>query len=728
MTTTNIGKLKVTIGADTTDLARGIGRAKAHVRSFAKVAKVGALAAGAAFAAAGAGMTALARGGLANVDAQAKMARSVDGSIDALRALQLAGADAGVATSDMNQSVQMMGKRLAEAARDGFGPAHEALEMLGLSASDLMKMDVDARFGAIADAVNGLGLNAAGAADVMRQFGVRSNEVALALLQGSGAIREARAEVDKFGLSLDAASAAGVERANDAFSRVRLVFESLSNQLAVNLAPILERISVDFQNMATVGGPLQGSVDRLVAGFGDLAKTLLDPAFINAAVTLGTTIMGAVTGLARAMQILVDYADLAGTAMIALGGAMAFFSGPVGLAIAAVSAGVFLLSTRLGSTATAADEAALAEARLSAALDLVDLANVDAVASGEKLINTHIDSARAALEAARAELSLVRARQQAGEALLDQNPLTAGGNSGMSEEMAANTARAAAALDEAEAQLERYQKVLEGFKRSQFPSQGTGGGASAPGGTTPTNTDQLGIEKLNKDLAALVKKLDPAQAKIIEFTTAQQLLTQAKMAGVITDEEYLLRMDQLNEAFGEVPKVTSAAAASVSNLSDELDESAKISQAVSDDISGAFGTMITTIESGRDAVKQFGLELARIALTRGISNILGGSDWLGNLFSPGANALGTDNWRGGMSWVGERGPELVNLPRGAQVIPNNKLGGGGGPSFTYAPTIDARGASLEAVQELKNQMSADSQQFNAKVIGAVKNAQMKRAL
>jgi len=34
----------------------------------------------------------------------------------------------------------------------------------------------------------------------------------------------------------------------------------------------------------------------------------------------------------------------------------------------------------------------------------------------------------------------------------------------------------------------------------------------------------------------------------------------------------------------------------------------------------------------------------------------------------GHNAGGTSNWRGGLTWVGEQGPELVNLPRGAQVI------------------------------------------------------------
>lgn len=40
----------------------------------------------------------------------------------------------------------------------------------------------------------------------------------------------------------------------------------------------------------------------------------------------------------------------------------------------------------------------------------------------------------------------------------------------------------------------------------------------------------------------------------------------------------------------------------------------------------------------------------------------------------GQNANGTDSWRGGLTWVGEKGPELVNLPGGSQVIPNHKTG------------------------------------------------------
>lgn len=51
-------------------------------------------------------------------------------------------------------------------------------------------------------------------------------------------------------------------------------------------------------------------------------------------------------------------------------------------------------------------------------------------------------------------------------------------------------------------------------------------------------------------------------------------------------------------------------------------------------------------------------------------------------------ARGTDNWRGGPTWVGEKGPEILNLPRGSQVIPNHKIGasmGGSAPTFNIYP-------------------------------------------
>ena len=39
---------------------------------------------------------------------------------------------------------------------------------------------------------------------------------------------------------------------------------------------------------------------------------------------------------------------------------------------------------------------------------------------------------------------------------------------------------------------------------------------------------------------------------------------------------------------------------------------------------------------------------------------------------PGANAAGTSYWTGGRTWVGENGPELVDLPSGSKVYPHTK--------------------------------------------------------
>ncbi len=730
MAAQNIGNLKVSIGADTKDLSRGIGRAKALMGSLSRAAKVSGVAAGAAFAAASVGLVAMTKGGLEAVDAQAKMARSVDGSIDGLRALQIAGSDAGVAVGEMNGAVQMMGKRLAEAAREGSGPAHDALKMLGLDARELMKMDVDERFGAIADKINEMGLSAQDAAGVMREFGVRSNEVSLALLQGSGAIRAARGEVSKFGLSMSGEMAAGVEAANDAMSRISFVFEGMRNQLAVGLAPVLHNLALNFQAANQAGGPLQGAVTSLVSAFSNLATAIMDPAFLEAATLFGVTIANAVAGLSRFMVQLARNAEIAGVAMIGLGAAMAFFSGPIGLAIAAVSAGVFLLSTRFSQSQTAAENADQAYDNLQAALAAVDRSNAEAVASGEQLIATHIDQGRAALEAAKAELALARSKAQAGNALLDQNPLTADGNSGYAEAMAENTAAAEAQLNAAEAQLERYQKTLEGFKRSQYPSQGApapGDAPRDPGSNAPANSP-LELDKLTGNLETLINTIDPAKARLDQLTAAQDLLKQALDAGVISQDEYNERLAQVNEKYKEVPAAASAAAAGVRALSKEAKKAKDAGDEVDQGWENVFTNLINNIENGKDAIKSFVVEALKMLAINKVSSILGGSDWFdGPLI--GKNALGTDNWRGGLSWVGERGPELVNLPMGAQVIPNHKLGSGGsGAAFTYAPTIDARGASLEAVRELEGRMRADAAQFDGKVQQAVIKAQSGRKL
>lgn len=79
---------------------------------------------------------------------------------------------------------------------------------------------------------------------------------------------------------------------------------------------------------------------------------------------------------------------------------------------------------------------------------------------------------------------------------------------------------------------------------------------------------------------------------------------------------------------------------------------------------------------------------------------------------PGNNASGTDFWRGGLSWVGEDGPELVNLPRGSQVIPSNTslamMASGGSDLTALEGVNEAQLLELRQMVQLLAQRAAPS--------------------
>ena len=57
----------------------------------------------------------------------------------------------------------------------------------------------------------------------------------------------------------------------------------------------------------------------------------------------------------------------------------------------------------------------------------------------------------------------------------------------------------------------------------------------------------------------------------------------------------------------------------------------------------------------------------------------------------GYNASGNDNWRGGLTWVGENGPERAWLPRGTQILSAQESRGFGGDVFNITiPASDVK--------------------------------------
>ena len=70
-------------------------------------------------------------------------------------------------------------------------------------------------------------------------------------------------------------------------------------------------------------------------------------------------------------------------------------------------------------------------------------------------------------------------------------------------------------------------------------------------------------------------------------------------------------------------------------------------------------------------------------IVSGIGTVIGGISsgigWIADKLGVGSgdgkagnNATGTQSWRGGMTWVGEHGPELMALPKGTRITSNQQ--------------------------------------------------------
>lgn len=437
-----VGDVVVRVGADIGDFTRGMRTASGDTDKLsaaaARAAKVGA-AMGAALATAGAvaagAMAAMAKQGLAFVDTQAKAARSVDATIDGLRALTLAGEEAGIASGEMISSMQNMARELSKAASLG-GPAAQMLEALGLSAQELSDLDVDDRLAVIADRAKSLGLSAGQAAQLLQSMGVESRGMAAMMINGGDAIREAGEAVKSFGLSVSQEAAAGIEAANDAVGRMSLVMEGLRNKLAVAVAPALLTASIAFQDIAKQGGPLQESIDRVADSVSRLAGTLLSPEFIQAAASFGGGLLDAVNGLATGFEFLVENGEAVARMAAILGGAVLAMGGPIGWAIALLGgAAAAMLSMKKEGDKAAATAYSVrdAENALNAELAVFATSTSPAArAESKKRVAGLRDQARTALLAAESELKLAMAMNESavprkeGDMLVGSNPQAGG--------------------------------------------------------------------------------------------------------------------------------------------------------------------------------------------------------------------------------------------------------------------------------------------------------------
>ncbi len=130
-------------------------------------------------------------------------------------------------------------------------------------------------------------------------------------------------------------------------------------------------------------------------------------------------------------------------------------------------------------------------------------------------------------------------------------------------------------------------------------------------------------------------------------------------------------------------------------------------------------TLTTVMASLTGSATSAATALATIAATQGVGGIGGlfgaaGSAGSGSSLAAsgseyfpygGGYANGTKYHPGGLAWVGEHGPELLNLNRGAQVFPMNQIRDSRGATSITVNTTVMPGATAASVKQTKDQVA-----------------------
>jgi hypothetical protein len=292
----------------------------------------------------------------------------------------------------------------------------------------------------------------------------------------------------------------------------------------------------------------------------------------------------------------------------------------------------------------------------------------------------------------------------------------------------------------------------------------TGGTPSVNPGLKPQGADtrdqfEIAVDQLAKRTATL--KADTATVFQNSAAQAQLRAEFTLLAAIVRDEgevteEQLARYQKLREsmsatqalqasgitltkehadAFKSASEGIAQATAEHTKAAERVRQLNAASSQIGSALANSFADAILEGKNLNEVLNQLLKSLARMAINSAFQSIFspgagGGVSPILSFFGIGKNAEGTDNWRGGPTWVGEKGPEIVNLPRGSQVIPNAVATRsiGGGNQFTFAPSIDARGADVAAVARIEQVLARQQAEFAANVVSAVRMAKTARVL
>ena len=526
MSTRSLGQLTLDLVARTGNFERPMDRAsKQAERQFKQMERDGKAAAkslglitAAATAAAGA-IYAYGKAGMNTIDANAKLARSLDGTLDGLRALKMAAEDNGL--DGMEASLNRMNRRLGAVEMNG-GPAAKTVERLGLNLKAMQDMDIDERLAYIADQIKATGMSSQEAARHLQQLGFEQRGAYELFMRGGDVIRAAREEMEAYGLSISEIDAAAIEDANTAISKLSLVSESAQNALAIRLAPALHDIADAINDITKAFHA--GEYDDQIRIMGHVA----------------TAAAGAAAGY-TAYRVAVAAATVAQWAFN-----VAVRANPIGAAVTAIGAAVTVIGAAAGALYSMRDEAS------KATIDVAGLTTAfrDLTAAQQEnrrmemagnLAEMRIEAGKLGSELAKVS-ELVRNSGQLtehGGAL----PIASAEDIARGRELRAELAQLLTDIDAGSEVLAEYDAIMART------------GASTAIVTDNSREQTKELVKLESSYQSLIDRLYPLEASQRRFREEMELLDLAAQAGKVhdlADAQERLRKEQelgfMNEA------------------------------------------------------------------------------------------------------------------------------------------------------------------------------------
>ena len=617
-----VGALRVNLGLDSAEFSKGLKNANSRADRFGKKLAAGI---GAGVAAAVVGLSALAKRSLSLVDNQAKLALSLGTSVKSIQTLQLAGDLAGVSMGTIEQATIALTRRLSMFATDGGGPAANAIERLGLSVQELNALPLDERLAVIQERIQAIVPAAEQAAVASQLFGDRAGVVFSRI--DPETLRGAARDVEDFGVAMSEVDAAKIQEANDAVARLGLVATGLGNRLAAAVAPIIERIATGLADMFRAGAPLGNLIVLLTDNLADFALgTATVAALIAGKWVAGMAAGVSITGVLTKALAVLRFAILrlpfvaivaAITATVVQFGKLVRASGGVGVALELLWGVAEEVFGRMRQGVALTSEVFFGAAQF--------------IKGGWLKMFASLATAYA------------RFTQLVADGL---NSLTGSSLKGVGAEFAADLTKQAAQL------------ILGG--RAVVKS--AIGDAAALGGPLKS------VEKLRDVMKSAGDETREADSAATDLNNT--------LAGLDTGG---------GEGGGG-----GKAAAGVKKVKSEVEGLSDAASSASDGFKDFFKSIANGSASAGEALSALAGKLLDDVLDQAltpVSNLFGqifsnlGSSISSSLFGGSTPkipqyASGTNNHPGGLAIVGEEGPELVNMRRGAQVIPNGQFGGG----------------------------------------------------